>query len=1159
MTRSAVRTFLFADLRDYTAFVEARGDAQATRLLRAYRRIVRAEVAARDGAEIKTEGDSFYVVFERPGDAIRCAISIQRKARKHTQADPELPLRLGIGINTGEAVEHDGGYVGAAVIVAARLSTQAPAGTIIVTDTVRGLLRTAAIAPMRDLGAWTLKGIATPVRVYDVAVEPGTAQRALAPALRLPAQLVSPTGGSGLFVCPELVQREGALTALRQHLKAASGGETRVVALAGEAGVGKSRLARELAGLAHADGFYVFAGRSHAGAGPPYEPFVTALRGYAAARGTEVLRRVLGPLVGELRRLLPEVDVGVVNEPSIPDEERRERFFRTILLLLEDAAAQRPILLVLEDIHEADAASRELLLYLAVTMRIGICMLITYREEEVAPAHPLRALVTELQRERRLAELLVAPLDLAGVQRMTAALLGKRATAELAQLVHERSQGVPFYVEELLRTTLDAASGAPGRLDLALPRSVSDSVQLRLQRLVAERGPQLADLLQAAAVAAVPLDHATFLSLSGQPEAEVAADLAACVDAQLLELLAGRSETYQFRHALTREAVETAIPEPRRRRLHGRVAEALAARPRSDERAALLAHHFAAAGNEEQAFRYAREGAARALRLGAYGSAVDLLRVAAEAAPDEVGRLETLEALVNALQAGGRANEAEAALRTARELALTHGGVERTAALDVRLADVLLMQGRRPEAIMAASRAANALDGREGPTLAAALVTSARLARVENDHERAVELAERGLAIARSSHERTIEVSALTVLGSARVRLGGTAGVPYLEEAVAVAKAQDLGGELVVASVELVLALRSLGRWDAARTAADEALVIARERGLEFAQARLLTELVSILYTQGRYSDARDSAERAVAMARQGTTLATVARSLLCTLLTLQGESQAAFALSEQIAAPMETVEPDRRLGYLSTRARIFLALGDLDAAAAAAARAVEFVLAALPRAGVDAFLAATDVAEARRDGAEVRRLIARCDAHFAGRESRPIAVMRAEMDAVLDDIEGRDSASAFAAVAERYAELGVPVRAAYRRACAAVAALRAKGSGRPDALLRPIRAELVERGAWFYVKIIDAAMPSSAARTRQPRGPSLSFSEAELRTALLVSRGRTNPRIATELGVTVDEAEDLVASVLRKLGVASRAQVASWVLQREEGHPAPS
>jgi len=1153
MPRSAVRTFLFADLRDYTAFVESRGDAQATRLLRAYRRIVRGEVLVRKGAEIKTEGDSFYVVFELPGDAVRCAISIQRKARKHTRDQPGLPLRLGIGVNTGEAVEHDGGYVGAAVIVASRLSSQAPAGSVIVTDTVRGLLRTTAIAPMRDLGAWTLKGIAVPVRVYDVAVEAGTAQRALAPALRLPALLVPPTRGEGLVVCPELVQREVPLSALLQHVRAAAGGETRVVALTGEAGVGKSRLAREIAGQAHADGFYVFAGRSHAGAGVPYEPFVAALRGYASARGTEVLRRVLGPLVSELRRVLPEVDVGIVSESSIPDEERRERFFRTILLLLEDAAAQRPILLVLEDVHEADAASRELFLYLAMTMRIGICMVITYREDEVGPAHPLRALLIDLQRERRLAQLSLAPLDSVGVERMTAALLGKDATSELARLVHERSQGVPFYVEELLKATVDASPGAPGQL--ALPRSVSDSVQLRLRRLVKERGPQLADLLQAAAVAAVPLDYPAFLRLSDRAEAEVDVDLAASVDAQLLERLATRTETYQFRHALTREAIEMAIPEPRRRRLHGRVAEALAAMPRPDERAALLAHHFAAAGNEQQAFRYAREGAARALRLGAYGTAVDLLQVAAEAAPDDIGRLETLESLVHALQAGGRATEAEAALRTARELALADA--DRTAALDVRLADVLLMQGRRSEAMMAASRAAAALEGHEGPTLAAALVISARLSRVENDHERAVQLAERALAIARGCRERAIEASALTVLGSARVRLEGANGVPDLEEAVAVAKSHDLGAELVVASVELVLALRSLGRWDAARAAAEEALAIARERGLEFAQARLLTELVHIHYTQGRYRDARDSAERAVAMVRQGTTLATVARSLLCTLLTLQGESEAAFALSEQIAIPIAAVEPDRRLGYLSTRARIFRALGDLEAAAVAATRAVEFVLSALPRAGVEAFLAAADVAEARRDGAELRRLMARCDAHFAGRESRPIAVMRAEMDAILADIEGRDAADAFASVAERYAELGVPVRAAYRRACAMIAAIRARGSDLPDAPVRAIRAELVERGALYYVNIIDAALPSGEALARTPHGATLSFSEVELRTAMLVSRGHTNDRIAAELGVTVDEAEDLVAAVLGKLGVASRAQVASWVLQREEGRPA--
>src|SRR5439155_16613598 len=158
------------------------------------------------------------------------------------------------------------------------------------------------------------------------------------------------------------------------------------------------------------------------------------------SRGTEILRRLLGTLTGELRRLLPEIDLAPANEDvTIPDDERRERFLRTIHLLLEDAASLRPVVLVLEDMHEADAATRDLLSYLAATLHGGICVVFTYREEDVGPRHPLRALLTDLDRERRLSRIVLPPLDSAGVERMTQALLPDRATAALSSAVSEWS------------------------------------------------------------------------------------------------------------------------------------------------------------------------------------------------------------------------------------------------------------------------------------------------------------------------------------------------------------------------------------------------------------------------------------------------------------------------------------------------------------------------------------------------------------------------------------------------------------------------------------------------------------------------------------------------------------------------------------------------
>ena len=137
-TREArsTKAFLFSDLRDYTSFVETNGDAAAARLLREYRTLVRREVARYEGAEVKTEGDSFYVVFVSPSSAIECAVSIVRAAESHTASRPESPLRVGIGVHAGEAVEYDDQFVGSAVNVASRLAGKAGAMEVVVSDTV---------------------------------------------------------------------------------------------------------------------------------------------------------------------------------------------------------------------------------------------------------------------------------------------------------------------------------------------------------------------------------------------------------------------------------------------------------------------------------------------------------------------------------------------------------------------------------------------------------------------------------------------------------------------------------------------------------------------------------------------------------------------------------------------------------------------------------------------------------------------------------------------------------------------------------------------------------------------------------------------------------------------------------------------------------------
>ncbi len=164
---SVARGFLFADLRNYSAWVESHGDHAAAILLRAYRDLVRQAVAEFDGAEIKTEGDSFYVVFGSPSAALNCGLRILELAAE-SQAAAGAAIPVGIGVHAGETVAMDDGYVGSVVNVAARVCAQAAAGELLVTDAVRSLTRTYLDVTFLPRGRKRLKGISEPVSLYRV-------------------------------------------------------------------------------------------------------------------------------------------------------------------------------------------------------------------------------------------------------------------------------------------------------------------------------------------------------------------------------------------------------------------------------------------------------------------------------------------------------------------------------------------------------------------------------------------------------------------------------------------------------------------------------------------------------------------------------------------------------------------------------------------------------------------------------------------------------------------------------------------------------------------------------------------------------------------------------------------------------------------------------
>ena len=227
-TGQLTRGFLFADLRGYTAFVEARGDSAAADLLDVYRRLVRDVVRRFGGAEIKTEGDSFYVVVPSASDAVRCGIAIVAAARQASIGQPDRPIQVGIGVHAGESTTTAEGFVGSAVNIAARVCAQAAAGEVLVTDTVRSLTRTSGGIAFAERRRKRLKGIAEPVTVYAASSTDG--QPTGVATTRLPWARGKALGASAAIATVALLAIAGAFLARSTGLPAASPGQSGLAA-----------------------------------------------------------------------------------------------------------------------------------------------------------------------------------------------------------------------------------------------------------------------------------------------------------------------------------------------------------------------------------------------------------------------------------------------------------------------------------------------------------------------------------------------------------------------------------------------------------------------------------------------------------------------------------------------------------------------------------------------------------------------------------------------------------------------------------------------------------------------------------------------------------------------------------------------------------------
>ncbi|CQD16814.1 putative ATPase [Mycobacterium lentiflavum] len=701
-------TFLLTDIEGSTAAWEADADAMAIALAR-HDELVEQVVTSRGGRLIKTrgEGDATFSVFERPSAAAAAAIELQDAITCEPWASRE-PIRVRMALHTGEVELRDGDYFGRAVNRVARLRSLAEGGQILCSGATAELVidSLADDVMLKDLGTRQLKNLARPEHVFELRLETAAArpqpQTAEPPMERpgLPAVLVGP----GPFV-----GRGRELEQLLSVWQTALAGGVPTVLIAGEPGVGKTRLAGEWSQRAYAQGAIVLYGRCDEDLGAPYQPFAEALRSLVPCMGADRLRGLRGvesllPLAPGLTDVLPDL----VSRPHPDPDTERYALFDAVVALLEIASKSAPVLLILDDLHWA---AKPTLLLLRHLLRFGdharMQIVGTYRSTDLDRSHPLAAMLADLHRG--------APsgtanrLSLSGLDEDDVTAYVVEAGYDDEELAHALASvtgGNPFFLIEALRH-VDESGGVWDQS--TLPQGVREAVSRRLSRLPVETNKALA------AAAVVGSRFAVELVEQVVGNDLIDAFDEACLAGIVIEEPGGN---YRFNHAIVRQSLLAELASVRRMRLHQRIAATLETLPGADdELLAELAHHYfecAWAGNAAKAVFYCRRAADQAMARLAYEGAADLYHQALHALeeiddelPDrDTQTAELLVARCEALLAAGDVTSAAGAVCQLQETTVDSARLAAWAACFDGQLSLLIHPERLDEAESALSMAA---------------------------------------------------------------------------------------------------------------------------------------------------------------------------------------------------------------------------------------------------------------------------------------------------------------------------------------------------------------------------------------------------------------------------------------------------------------------
>ena len=1000
---------------------------------------------------------------------------------------------------------------------------------------------------------------------------------------------------AGGAASPVLIDRVDEIARLEAAYDDAASGHPRPILLSGEAGIGKSRLLAELAArVAGRGGRVMVGGCLSLGDGAiPYLPFAEILRRLARTTDPATLAEALGPGRADLGRLVPELggsggDTGA--EPSAsPDGGAepgsgvaRARLFEAVLLLLGRLGAEAPLLLVIEDVHWADPASRDLVTFLVRNLTTEpVLLLLSLRSDGLAPDDPTVRWLAELERDRRFERIDLERLGRDDVSAQVRAILGGPPPAGLLHPIWERSEGNPYFVEELVAAAL-AGDGA------SLPATLADVLRSRLLGIAA---PARA-VLETLAVIVRPADERLVSAVLGRPEEDVGAAIRDALDAHLLRI-DERGRT-RFHHALVREVVEARLLPGERRRLHERIATALSTDPGlagdgAGGVAAELARHWTAAGRRTEAYQASLEAGTAALAVYAYADAVEhferALSLVEELPPDDRPSQEDVRQLFRrAADANDSAGDVQRALELARrELALVDEAAEPAlaGALHARVGYFLWATG---------DSEAGLVEHRRALELVPATPSSAERARVLGSYGGALSgesrwaesraVCEEAVACAVAAGARAEESRARNMLGCDLVALGEVeAGIEQLREARRIAAETGPPELLIVAHLNLALFLLADDRLEDALAEAEDGRVAARRLGLHRRYGQDLAALHGdILVRLGRWEEADAVTLDGLRLDPEG-----VGSAYLAVVRGRLHARRGELAEAERRLASIDlaAMQPDTAQFAAASRAEAALLDGRPDDAARHAADGI-----ALLGDADDVLWAAPLLAFAQRAHAEqAEQARARREAAALAAVGARVAAVEARTDAMAQRVVTA-SARAWIASAradarralgdnhpEPWLELvaawdGVPdpVEGMYARLRAAEARLRSHGvKADVGGLLRdayhiaarlgarPMQAEVQRLAGRARIELAEPAprerretgrtRPSTPVAAPRWEGPSLSAREIEVLT--LVAAGRSNGEIAEELFITRKTASTHVTHILDKLGVSNRVEAA--------------